>query len=387
MVFFTGYTYDAVWVYAKILDRLIKENPSYLSNLHSQKTTEKLLEYIWDIDFEGVSGRIKFGATGSRYTTINILQYINGSFMIVGSFTPNVTDRVLSGGELKLNEAAIKWLSPEGKPDDGTILCAFSSLSDALHLECSTVTTVITVIFCVVIVFFLSAGSFWFWKRRYDKKLEKSAKIMKNFGIDLFKGEAIENTLDKWEVPKDRVVVNRRLGEGAFGTVYGGEAQIKDNEGWTAVAVKTLKNGSTTEDRVDFLSEAEAMKRFDHKNIVKLLGVCLQSEPVYTIMEFMLYGDLKTYLLARRHLVNDKIAEDSDIHPKRLTMMALDVAHGLSYLSSMKYVHRDVAMRNCMVDCNRVVKLGDFGMARSMHDNDCYRFNRKGMLPVRCKKF
>ena len=66
-----------------------------------------------------------------------------------------------------------------------------------------------------------------------------------------------------------------------------------------AVAVKTLKTGSTVEEKLDFLSEADMMKRFDHKNIVKLLGVCTRNEPIYTVMEFMLYGDLKTYLLAR----------------------------------------------------------------------------------------
>ena len=48
------------------------------------------------------------------------------------------------------------------------------------------------------------------------------------------------------------------------------------------------------EDKIEFLSEAEMMKRFDHKNIVNLLGVCTRTEPVYTVMEFMLYGDLKT---------------------------------------------------------------------------------------------
>lgn len=58
-----------------------------------------------------------------------------------------------------------------------------------------------------------------------------------------------------------------------------------------AVAVKTLKIGSTMEEKLDFLSEAEVMKRFEHKNIVKLLGVCTKNEPVYTIMEFMLYGE------------------------------------------------------------------------------------------------
>ena len=61
-----------------------------------------------------------------------------------------------------------------------------------------------------------------------------------------------------------------------------------------AVAVKTLKIGSSVDEKIDFLSEAEIMKRFDHKNIVKLLGVCTRTEPVYTVMEFMLYGDLKT---------------------------------------------------------------------------------------------
>ena len=61
-----------------------------------------------------------------------------------------------------------------------------------------------------------------------------------------------------------------------------------------AVAVKTLKLGSSVDEKIDFLSEAEMMKRFDHKNIVKLLGVCTRNEPVYTVMEFMLYGDLKT---------------------------------------------------------------------------------------------
>lgn len=62
-----------------------------------------------------------------------------------------------------------------------------------------------------------------------------------------------------------------------------------------AVAVKTLKVGSTVEEKLDFLSEAEVMKRFEHKNIVKLQGVCTKNEPVYTIMEFMLYGEARSF--------------------------------------------------------------------------------------------
>ena len=40
-------------------------------------------------------------------------------------------------------------------------------------------------------------------------------------------------TLDEWEIPRDRVVINRKLGEGAFGTVFGGEAFF-DEKGWVS---------------------------------------------------------------------------------------------------------------------------------------------------------
>lgn len=100
-------------------------------------------------------------------------------------------------------------------------------------------------------------------------------------------------------------------------------------------------------------------------------------------MEFMLYGDLKTYLLARRHLLNNRINDESDISPKRLTLMALDVARGLAYLGSLNFVHRDIACRNCMINGDRVVKIGDFGLTRKTYEQDYYKFSRTGLLPVR----
>ena len=63
--------------------------------------------------------------------------------------------------------------------------------------------------------------------------------------------------------------------------------------------------------------------------------------------------------------------------------MALDIAAGLSYLADQKYVHRDIACRNCLINSSRTVKLADFGMTRPMFESDYYRFSRKGMLPVR----
>lgn len=57
--------------------------------------------------------------------------------------------------------------------------------------------------------------------------------------------------LDDWEVSREDVVLNRKLGEGAFGTVFGGEAKGLDDQcEWMPVAVKTLKVGSSLEEKV-----------------------------------------------------------------------------------------------------------------------------------------
>lgn len=385
---YAGFAYDAVWVYGYALDRLIKEDSSYLTDIHSERTTKRLVELIWSTDFDGVSGRVRFGDGAARMTVVNVRQWINGESTIVGSFYPNISNDMqhrLISYKMELNSSKIMWLNDHGRaPDDGAFICSLKSVAYFFNVECDTAILIVTLIACLFLIVIISSASFFFWKRRYTRKLEESAKYMKHFGIDLLSSSKLpENTLDKWEIPKDRIVINRKLGEGAFGTVYGGEAQIKNDHEWTAVAVKTLKMGSSTEDRLDFLAEAEAMKRFDHKNITQLLGVCLLSEPIYTIMEFMLYGDLKTYLLARRHLVSEKLTDDSDISPKRLTLMVVDIVKALGYLAEQKFVHRDIACRNCLVNAQRSVKIGDFGMARAMFENDYYKFNRKGMLPVR----
>ena len=84
------------------------------------------------------------------------------------------------------------------------------------------------------------------------------------------------------------------------------------------------------------------------------------------------YADI--FFHFRRHLVNERNREEFDeVSNRRLTSMALDVSRGLSYLAELKYVHRDLACRNCLVNSTRVVKLADFGMTRPMFENDYYR--------------
>lgn len=65
---------------------------------------------------------------------------------------------------------------------------------------------------------------------RYDKKVKMTQKFMNSIGLDLLN----PGSLEKWEIPRDKVVINRKLGEGAFGYVYGGEALLDDTRGWVS---------------------------------------------------------------------------------------------------------------------------------------------------------
>lgn len=67
--------------------------------------------------------------------------------------------------------------------------------------------------------------------------------------------------------------------------------------------------------------------------------------------------------------------------------MCVDIASGCRYLEEMRFVHRDLACRNCLVSSidpkNRVVKIGDFGLARDISTNNYYRKVGTDLLPIR----
>nr|BAB44154.1 insulin-like growth factor I receptor [Cynops pyrrhogaster] len=188
---------------------------------------------------------------------------------------------------------------------------------------------------------------------------------------------------DEWEVAREKITMNRELGQGSFGMVYEGIAKgvVKD-EPETRVAIKTVNESASMRERIEFLNEASVMKEFNCHHVVRLLGVVSQGQPTLVIMELMTRGDLKSYLRSLR--------TDAESHPgqspptlKKMIQMAGEIADGMSYLNANKFVHRDLAARNCMVTEDFTVKIGDFGMTRDIYETDYYRKGGKGLLPVR----
>ncbi|KAG5209575.1 hypothetical protein JEQ12_017140 [Ovis aries] len=171
----------------------------------------------------------------------------------------------------------------------------------------------------------------------------------------------------KWILNHEDVTLGELLGKGNFGEVFKGI--LKDK---TAVAVKTCKEDLPQELKIKFLQEAKILKQYDHPNIVKLIGVCTQRQPIYIIMELVPGGDFLTFLRKRK----------DDIKLKQLVKFSLDVASGMSYLESKNCIHRDLAARNCLVGENNVLKISDFGMSRQ-EDGGVYSSSGLKQIPIK----
>ncbi|XP_061448536.1 fibroblast growth factor receptor 1 isoform X1 [Rhineura floridana] len=196
----------------------------------------------------------------------------------------------------------------------------------------------------------------------------------------------------RWELPRDRLILGKPLGEGCFGQVVLAEAIGLDKDKpnrVTKVAVKMLKSDATEKDLSDLISEMEMMKMIGkHKNIINLLGACTQDGPLYVIVEYASKGNLREYLQARRppgmeYCYNPTHIPEEQLSFKDLVSCTYQVARGMEYLASKKCIHRDLAARNVLVTEDSVMKIADFGLARDIHHIDYYKKTTNGRLPVK----
>ncbi|KAI1892135.1 hypothetical protein AGOR_G00150840 [Albula goreensis] len=198
------------------------------------------------------------------------------------------------------------------------------------------------------------------------------------------------------EFPRKLLTFKEKLGEGQFGEVHLCEAEgMQDfmDEDFASetsdsqpmlVAVKMLRADANKNARNDFLKEIKIMSRLKDPNIIRLLAVCICSDPLCMITEYMENGDLNQFL--SRHEPEDLMALLSNaptVSYSNLKYMATQIASGMKYLSSLNFVHRDLATRNCLVGKNYTIKIADFGMSRNLYSGDYYRIQGRAVLPIR----
>ncbi|XP_074589928.1 G-type lectin S-receptor-like serine/threonine-protein kinase At4g27290 [Curcuma longa] len=205
----------------------------------------------------------------------------------------------------------------------------------------------------LVATFLLATAVTLLWRRRKTRNNkrkhradEEEAVEEENLDMPLFDlGTIAESTED--------FCVDNKLGEGGFGPVYKGK--LKEGQ---EIAVKRLSKTST-QGTDEFKNEVMVIAKLQHRNLVRLLGCCIQGGERMLIYEYMLNGSLDTFLFDkdRCRLLDWGMRYN----------IILGIARGLLYLhhdSRYRIIHRDLKTSNILLDENMNPKISDFGMAK-----------------------
>ncbi|XP_057796171.1 G-type lectin S-receptor-like serine/threonine-protein kinase At4g27290 [Salvia miltiorrhiza] len=143
------------------------------------------------------------------------------------------------------------------------------------------------------------------------------------------------------------------IGKGGFGPVYKGNLSAEK-----VIAVKRMSANSGQGDQ-EFKTEVTLIAKLQHRNLVRIMGCCIEREEKILIYEYMHNKSLDYFIFdqSRSSLLD---------WPKRFDII-MGVARGLLYLhhdSRLKIIHRDLKTSNILLDENLNAKISDFGLAR-----------------------
>ncbi|KAK7405118.1 hypothetical protein VNO78_06314 [Psophocarpus tetragonolobus] len=145
-----------------------------------------------------------------------------------------------------------------------------------------------------------------------------------------------------------------KIGQGGFGPVYRG-LLVNGQE----IAVKTLSS-SSGQGLTEFLNEVKLIAKLQHRNLVKLLGCCIEGHENILVYEYMPNGSLNSFIF-------DDTKGKLISWPQRFNIIR-GIARGLMYLhqdSRLRIIHRDLKASNVLLDENLNPKISDFGTAKT----------------------
>ncbi|KAK4403475.1 G-type lectin S-receptor-like serine/threonine-protein kinase [Sesamum angolense] len=183
-----------------------------------------------------------------------------------------------------------------------------------------------------------------------DSSLQNAIRRANLEELPLFKFEILVDATDRFSNAN-------KLGKGGFGYVYKGELA-----NGRKIAVKRLSEASG-QGIHEFMNEVVLISKLQHRNLVRLLGCCVENNEKILVYEYMPNKSLDFFLFDQSQDILD--------WGKRSNIIA-GICRGLLYLhrdSRLKIIHRDLKPSNILLDTDWNPKISDFGMARIFGSN------------------